>query len=73
MILERLSISRDGTNHQESYRSLEHAKIFLYRTCDISLPSAPALYFLVLVRDFKRGYIGQITQLSEGFCQHNSR
>ena len=72
MILERLSIRGDGANHQGPQRPLEYAESFPYRTCDIALPSAPAVYMLVSVRDFDRDYVGQTTELAERFCQHNS-
>ena len=72
MVLERLSITGSGANHQGPQRPLEYAKSFPYRICDIALPSAPAVYMLVSVRDFDRDYVGQTTHLAERFCEHNS-
>ena len=58
MVLERLSITGSGANHQGPPRPLEYAESFPYRICDIALPSAPAVYMLVSVRDFDRDYVG---------------
>jgi hypothetical protein len=71
MLLERMSVG--GTAPSTGGDVLDILEVYPYRISDISLPDDDSglVYFLVLVKDCGRTYVGQTKNISRHLKEHN--